>query len=71
MDEVINNLEHDCTYADIYSKIETEESTGIFTRKINIGRETDNLLSIMVEISWIETGEKRKYLLQSLFYMEE
>ncbi|NLL52235.1 MAG: hypothetical protein GX248_05965 [Peptococcaceae bacterium] len=47
---------------------EEEEQIGKFGRRVVIRQETEDILEISVEVSWLERGKSRSYLLQCLYY---
>ncbi|NLM22061.1 MAG: hypothetical protein GX207_10025 [Peptococcaceae bacterium] len=48
--------------------LEEEEQIGKFGRRLVIRQETQDILEISVEVSWLERGKIRNYLLQCLYY---
>ena len=71
MDEIINeykNKEFNGDFADI---LNLNDRYGKYERIIVMTKDAPNLWLISVKLEWIERGEPREYLLESLLYVNE
>lgn len=70
MDELLSNLEEDNSYRYSFLPGEVKDNVGPFERIIKAEWDSADLLLLTVQIKWIERGEVRDYLLESLFYVQ-
>lgn len=71
MDEILSDLEEDSSFSNLYLSINVKDRIGTFERAVKSEWESSNLLLILVEIKWVEKGQDREYLLESLYYVQE
>jgi hypothetical protein len=71
MDETLNNLGGNSACKYTYLSGEVSNTIGNFERVIKAEWDSIDLLLLTVEVRWMEKGEIREYILESLFYVQE
>jgi len=71
MDEIINEYKNKEFTGDFADILNLNDRYGKYERIIVMTKDAPNLWLISVKLEWIERGEPREYLLESLLYVNE
>ncbi|NLP43687.1 MAG: hypothetical protein GX351_03575 [Peptococcaceae bacterium] len=71
MDEILHGFKNKDLTGDFKDIQNLTDRYGRFERVITMNWDAPNILIISVKLKWIENGEPREYLLESLLYVKE